>query len=735
VGRGKTGVNASLDAPNSPSLRKLWPVWAVLTACVWIAFAPALSNGFVDWDDHDWILKNPSFQGLGWDQIRFAFTTLMGGVYQPLGWLLQSLVYELFGLEPRGYHLVSLLLHVLNVILFHLLCLRIVATSLPETANRLGRALGWLCAIPVALYAVHPLRVEPVAWASCQAYLPGVTFSLLAILAYLRAHPAGGVDRRRWMVGSSVLVVLAVLTKASAVVLPFVFLILDAYPLGRLGPGFPSWPAARRVLMEKGVILVVCLALTAVAFGAKRLWEEPEVTAGPVPVARVAQASFGAWFYLAKTVWPFGITAFYPRPERGDFLTPLFAACVAGVLVAWVLAFWQRRRRPWLLAALAAYLVIASPYLGLARVGTALAADRYSYAPTMVWVVLACAGLCKLAERPWSRPAWLGAGAGTLAITCGLMVLCSAQCRVWTSSEHLWGQALQEAGWSADVHHFMGTALADSGKLDDAIAEFRAALRIRPHDYETACDLGAVLDRRGETDAAIACLRETARLGPKDARVLLNLGGALMHHGDVDEAIAVYREALRIQPESPELQFNLGAALFHREKVDEAIAHYREALRIQPDFPRLHFHLGVALAQQGKVDEAISALSRAVEQQPGYSKAYAMLGGAFALQGRQAAAVSQYRKALQLEPNDSESRISLGLALARQGRADEAITQLRQAIQRDRKNAKAHHVLASILVSVRRFDEATAEFRDVLRLQPDHAQARVALAKLGNRRR
>ena len=320
----------------------------------------------------------------------------------------------------------------------------------------------------MALYAVHPLRVEPVAWASCQAYLPSVTFSLLATLAYLRAHPSSGVFRRSWMIGSSVLIVLAVLSKGSAVVLPFVFLILDAYPLGRLGPGRPSWPAVRKVLIEKGPILVFCLAFTAVAFAAKQFGVEPEVTTQPVLVARVAQASFGACFYLAKTAWPFGITAFYPRPEGGDFQTPLFAACVAGVVLAVSAAFWQRRRWPWLLAALAAYLVIASPYLGLVRVGITLASDRYSYAPMMAWVVLGCAGLCRLAQRRWSRPVLLGAGAGTLAVACGLMALCSAQCRVWDSSEHLWGQALEHAGWSSELHHYMGTTLADEGKLERA---------------------------------------------------------------------------------------------------------------------------------------------------------------------------------------------------------------------------------------------------------------------------
>jgi protein O-mannosyl-transferase len=634
-------------------------------------------------------------KGLGWEPIEFAFTTFMGGVYQPLGWLVQSLTYAFYGLDPRGYHLVSLLFHVVNVVLLHLLCVGLLARKMPEFAERRGGALAWLCGVPVGLYAVHPLRVETVAWASCQAYLPSVSFSLLATLAYLRAHPSSGVFRRDWMIRSSVLIVLAVLSKGSAVVLPVVFLILDAYPLGRLGLENPSWATVRKVLIEKGPILVFCLASTAVAFEAKRMRVEPEVTNGPVLVGRVAQASFGACFYLEKTAWPFGITAFYPRPEGGDFQTPLFAACFAGVVLAVSAAFWLRRRWPWLLAALAAYLVIASPYLGLVRVGIPLASDHYGHAPIMAWVVLGCAGLCRLAQRRWSRAVLLGAGAGTLVVACSLMALCSAQCRVWDSSEHLWGQALEHAEWSSELHHFLGSSLADEGKLERAIAEFREALRIRPQYFEATCDLGAALDGRGETDAAIAYLLEAKRLRPKNARVLLNLGGALVHRGRVDEAVALYREALQLEP----------------------------------DLPNLHFNLGVALLHQRKVDEAINELTRAVELRPWYTEAYTILGGAFVLQGRQDEAVVQYRKALRLDPDQSAPRISLGLALARQGRSAEAITQLREAIRRDRQSPEAHNVLAAVLVTMGRIEEAAAEFEEVLRLRPDHAQARIFLAK------
>ena len=700
MGRNELSGNSTARMAELPTLGKLWPVWGVLVASVYFAFAPVLGNGFVDWDDRLCILENHAFRGLGPEQIWFAFTTFTGGVYMPVGWLIQSLTYETFGLDPRGYHLVCLVFHIVNVILLHRLCVELVARGIPEAAQRLRGTLGWLCGVPVALYAVHPLRVELVAWASCQPYLSSISFSLLATLAYLRAHPSSGAFRRSWMIGSSVLVVLAVLSKGSAVVLPFIFLILDAYSLGRLGPSRPTWPAVRNVLIEKGPVLAFCLAFTVVAFAAKQIGVEPELTDQPMLVARVFQASFGACFYIAKTAWPFGITAFYPRPEGGDFQTPLFAASIAGIVLAVSAALWQRKRWPWLLGAMAAYFVIASPYLGLARVGITLAADRYSYGPTIAWVVLGSAGLCKLAQRRWSRPLWVGAGAATLVIACGLISLCRAQCRVWESSVHLWGQALAHARWSPELHDFLGTALAEEGEFERASEELREALRLRPQFFQAAYDLGVLLDRRGETDAAIEYFREAGRLRPTDATVHLSLGGALMQKGHVDEAVALYRDGLKLRP----------------------------------NFPNLHFNLGVALIHERKIGEAISELTKAVELRPWYTEAYAALGGALVLQGRQDEAVVQYQKALRLNPDDSGSRINLGLALARTGRSTAAITQLREAVRRNRENPDAHHVLAAILFEAGRMREARAEYEQVLRLRPDHAQARAFLAAARGRR-
>jgi protein O-mannosyl-transferase len=698
MGRTNRPRKAEIKPALTPTWGILWPVWGVLAVCVWIAFSPALSNGFVDLDDPDWILENHSIRGLGWEQVQFAFTTFKGGVYQPLGWLIQGLTYEIYGLDPHRYHLIALLFHVVNVVLLHLLCVTLVTRTMPDAASQLKASLGWLCGIPALVYAVHPLRVELVAWASPQAYLPSITFSLLATLAYLRAHPASGVFRRNWMIGASELTVLAVLTKGSAVVLPYVFLILDAYPLKRMGS--PSWPAVRQVVMEKALIVVFCLTFTIVAFAAKARWLDPEVTTQPVLIGRVVQACFGACFYLVKTIWPFGITAFYPRPEDEDFRTPLFAICFVAVVLAAVASFRLRKRWPWLAAAFAAYLVIAAPYLGFARVSAALASDRYCHAPMLAWVVLGCAGLGKLAERRRWQQVLLGASAVMLPIAAGLMVLCSAQCRVWDSSEHLWSRALEHAQWSSRLHYYLGAALAESAKSDEARAELHEALRLRPHYFDAIYDLGVLADRLGQADSAVAYLREADKLRPNDKNVYLSLGGALMHQGHVDEAIALYRKAL---------------------------ARY-------PEFPNLHFNLGVALLQQKRVSSAIGELTKAVALRPWYTEARVILGGALALDQRLDDAVAQYREAVRQEPASSAARVDLGLTLARQGHGAEAIRELREVILRDPENLEAHHVLGAILVSMRRIKEAAVEFEEVLRLRPDHAEARAFLAMARGRR-
>jgi hypothetical protein len=274
------------------------------------AFLPVRDNGFVSYDDRGNFLENGSFRGLGWPQLVWAWTTPHVGVYEPLGWMLLEAEYQAWGLDPRGYHIASLALYSLVTIALYGLTVAAVALSRPGLwRDNPGTVRACAC-LAVGLYAVHPLRVQAVAWASCQSYVVCGLFSVLTVLAYLRAHDDSPRVRRGWLVGSFLLYAAALLSKAPAITLPAVLLVLDVYPLGRLGPGRWRGPVARRIYREK-----VPFAALSVIFAALAVWARARAMT-PVPghgaEARIARACYNVVFYLAKTVAPVRISACTP---------------------------------------------------------------------------------------------------------------------------------------------------------------------------------------------------------------------------------------------------------------------------------------------------------------------------------------------------------------------------------------------------------------------------------------
>ena len=296
--------------------RRTWLVAIPLALIVIYAFIPVLDNGFVNWDDDENFLDNPYFRGLGAAQVKWAWTTFWLGVYQPLAWLLFEAQYVFCQLDPRGYHLTSLLLHVANAVVLYVLTVALLVRCRTDSCLE----SPWTCSLgaglATALFAVHPLRVEAVAWASCQPYLPCVLFSMLAVLAYLRAFPTGSSPRWGWLVGSFLLFVAALLFHAVAVSLPAVLLILDVYPLRRFGDGPGRWfgASARRALLEKVPFVMTSLLFMGLAIAAKPQSRFPvehyDASGG------IAQACYGIWFYILKTVLPLDLIALYPLPKE-----------------------------------------------------------------------------------------------------------------------------------------------------------------------------------------------------------------------------------------------------------------------------------------------------------------------------------------------------------------------------------------------------------------------------------
>ncbi|MGD0043828.1 MAG: tetratricopeptide repeat protein, partial [Isosphaeraceae bacterium] len=514
------------------------------------AFIPALDNGFVEWDDLGNFLHNPYYRGLGAAQVKWAWSTFWVGVYQPLAWLLFEAQYVLWKFDPRGYHLTSLLLHTANAVVLYVLTVTLLVRWRPDSFLK----SPWTCSLgaglATALFMVHPLRVEAVAWASCQPYLPCALFSMLAVLAYLRAFGMGPSPQWGWLVVSFLLFVAALLSKAVAVTLPAVLLLLDLYPLRRLGDGPGRWfgSAARKVWCEKVPFVIMSLVFMGLAIAARKHDHTVIPTQDYGTSARIAQACYGIWFYIVKTLLPLDITALYPLPGRIDWSAPPFLLSILGTLAISVGLFLLRRRRPGLLVAWLSYLVILAPNLGFIRVGNQLAADRYSYMAMLGGVMLAAAGLCRLWQSfLGARPGAIGIITVSLGALLGLVLLTWHQCRTWRTSETLWTHALNHgAGRSIEAHNNLGLVLFRQGKFVEAAAHYNEAIRLNP-GYAGAHN---------------------------------NLGVVLFQQGKFAEAAAHYNEAIRVDPDYAAPHNNLGLVQFRQGKFVEAAAHYNEAIRL-----------------------------------------------------------------------------------------------------------------------------------------------------------
>jgi len=572
IGRTVTAPAACRDAgpiPEPlPACDRRTRLMAIPLALVVIAaFVPILDNGFVLWDDERNFLANPFYRGLGAAQVKWAFSTFWVGAYQPLAWLLFEAQYVFWQLDPRGYHLTSVLLHAANAVVLYVLTVAFLVRCGTDSCLK----SPWTCALgaglATALFAVHPLRVEAVAWASCQPYLPCALFSMLAVLAYLRAFRLGPSPRWGWLVGSFLLFVAALLSHATAVSLPVVMLILDVYPLRRFGSGsgrrFGS--SAWKALLEKVPFVIVSLVFVDLAIAA-RLPSGVSIKHYRAS-GGIAQACYGIWFYIVKTVLPLNLNAHYPLPGEISWLAPPFLLSILGTLAMSVGLFLLRQRWPGMLAAWLSYLVILAPNSGFIRVSDEIAADRYSYMTMLGWVVLAAGCLCRLYQASSrARPRAVVMITLSLGALLGLAAMTRDQCRTWRDSEALSTHALNHgAGNSSTAHNNMGVVLYRHGKLEAAAAQYARALR----------------------------------LDPGSAEAHLNLGILLSHQGQLEAAAAQYARALRLDPGSAEAHYNLGVILSRQGKVAAAAAHYAQAVRLNPGYAEAHYNLGVLLSRQG----------------------------------------------------------------------------------------------------------------------------------------
>ena len=616
-----------------------WFVQPVLVASVLVGlnlfvYASVRHFQLVNWDDSTYVTENPTvLGGLSWSSAWWALTTGHSPYWHPMTWLSHLLDITLFGPDAGMYHVSNLVLHLANTLLVF------------ELFRRMTGAMG-RSAFVAAIFAVHPLHVESVAWIAERKDVLSTFFWLLTVLSYVAYARRRGWPRYLAMLA---LYALALMSKPMVVTLPLVLVLLDIWPLRRTESGLRDRTWAQLIL-EKVPLLALAVATSiATVIIQHRVGAMAGLDALPWQV-RVGNATIGYVAYLWKTVWPTHLAAFYP------FFTidPVRVAGAAAALIAVTLAVIAGRARyPYLLVGWFWYGITIAPVIGLLQAGEQGMADRFMYVPMIGILVVVAWGVPALVERRGVPGPSLVAGAVALVVACAIAA--RAQAAHWEDSVMLWQHATRVTPESYIAHENLGQALRERGQLDEAKASYERALANAPSrspGYLAVIQnsLGMVLARQGKTAAALERFSAAVRQNPGFAEAQSNLGNALASEGRLPEAIQHYLEAVRLKPNYTEPRVGLGSALLSQRDAAGAIPHYREALRLDPKLAQAHNGLGAALAMEGHDDQAMSEYTEALSLKPDLATAHLNMAILFIKRGEVAQARRHLEEALSIDP-------------------------------------------------------------------------------------
>ena len=567
--------------------RFCWPALIVALNCV--AFAPVVHNQFVTWDDRGLILENPNIRGLGWDQIRWMFTTYYMGSYPPLTWLSYAIDYRIWGLNPLGFHLTNVVIHVANALIFYRVAVGLFARACSWSSDR----VRFGAAVAALLFAVHPLRVESVVWAAERRDVLSGFFFLLSLEFYVRFRNREETSRRPWVwYGASLLACAASLfSKATAVGLPLILWALDVFPFCRYGTENKRWfgSVTGRNLFEKLPFVALAGLVTIVAFRAQSQGGCVLPLSVHGPLSRFVQSGFGFCFYLWKSLVPTDLTPLVPLPSQVVLLdSPYVGFGVVGWSVFLLLLF-LGRRWPTVTTVVICYVVLLLPVVGLVQIGTQLVADRYSYLSCLGFAVLGGALAVKLS----SEQRLFGTGAYALSLTATgtvlltLCVLTRHQVRLWESEITLWSRAVQIHPNSATAHHNLGCAMIDRGQVRESIIHFDRALDLEPSAADTNLELGKALFKQGNWLRAAANFESALALKPDDAESWNYAGAANLNLQRLEKATLAFQIAIKLKPTNGMFFYNLGRAQIMSGNATGALESWHRALELMPESPRV----------------------------------------------------------------------------------------------------------------------------------------------------
>jgi len=642
-----------------------------------IAYEPMRHNGFVSYDDSKYITQNPDIKApITWQTLGRAFIKPHFHMWHPLTTITHMLDYQLFGLNPLGHHFVSLLLHIVS----SLLLFRILSNITGAT---------WPSAFVAAVFALHPVQVESVAWAAeLKTVLSGL-FWLLTIAAYIRYT-------RKPSAGRYILLLLVfglcILTKPIVVTLPCALLLLDYWPLGRVKWGrqtkipkeknqqdVPVW----QLIIEKIPLLVLSAILSAITFAVQQQGGAV-VTLEKWPLdIRIANMFVSYIKYIGKTIWPSRLAVLYPS-LLSNLPKATVGICVLLFILISAFSIYIGRRRKYIAMGWLWYVVTLVPVIGLVQAGVQAMANRYMYIPILgLLIIIAWAVKDLIANRPRCKKIMAVLAAVVLL---SAIILTRTQVRYWRNSMALFEYALKVTENNATAENNYGALLFEAGRLDEAVLHLSKAVRISQSFFEARYNLGQSLLKQGKPSEAIACFNELIKHKQDSAQVYYHLAMAMSMQKKYDDAIKYLDKSLTLDPQFSEAHREIGTLLLARGKINEAIPHLNEALRTGTNEAKMYTYLGTAYNQLGKYEMAIQNWSRAVELKP--DSANVLNNLAWLLATVDDVSVQDANKAIKLaqraceltDYKDAAILDTLAVAYAAAGRFNDAVRTAEKAI-------------------------------------------------------
>ena len=726
-------------------------VCVLLVVAVLLVFGQTLRFGYVNYDDDKYVYDNPQvLKGLTPHGFGWAFTYGQIGHWHPLTWISHMLDAELFGAGPAGPHLTNVILHAANAVLLFLLLQRMTGLRSEKSAGAAATPAGasWPSAFVAALFAIHPLRVESVAWVSERKDVLSGFFFMLTLLMYVlyAEKPKVQNPKSRVFYGLALLFfALGLLSKSMLVTLPCVLLLLDYWPLGRMtgggwrvadennstaGPSTflsPMALARRRInhlLLEKLPFFI----LSVMSCAATSLVPEKVMAIERLsPSLRIENALVAYVAYMGQMFYPAGLAVPYPFPIRG--LPSWEVAGALALLIALSIAgFTFRKSHPYLIVGWLWYLGMLVPVSGIVQISYYARADRYTYLP-QIGLYLMIAWAARDLTVSWRHRRQV-LGMAATAIMGALMACASLQTSYWRNGTLLWNHTLACTSGNYTAQNNLGYELAAQGRSMEAIEHYQTAIEINPNYAEAQYNLGIALAAQGRLDEAIEHYQKAIQINPDDYEAQYNLGIVLATQGRLDEAIEHYQKAIQINPDHVGAQNNLGYELAAQGRSVEAIEHYERAIQINPRDAYAHNNLAHELAAQGRPVEAIEHYQAAIQIDPYDAYAHGSLANVLAAQGRLDEAIGHYKLAIETNTNYFEAQYNLGVVLTAQDRLDEAMQHFKKALGLNPDHANAHFQYGQALQRQHTLKAAMAEYQRTLELDPHHLPAHLSLAWL-----